>query len=194
MKYEIIKKERAFDGFFKIDRFRVKHDVFHEGEMMEKTIEVFERGDACAVLIYEKDSCNLLFTNQFRLPTAEKDQGWIVELVAGMVEENEQPAVSVRREIEEETGYTIDSIVPLFKFYVSPGGSSERIFLFYAETNSFNKIKPGGGKQEEGEDIELLKIPASEIANQMPSFIDAKTIIALQWFLLNKKDAYLTHK
>ena len=147
---------------------------------------MLNKGDACAALIFERDTRNLLFINQFRLPTAEKDKGWIIELVAGSVEENEDPAHTMLREIEEEIGYRIKSTEPIAMFYVSPGWTSERIFLFYAETESTEKIQPGGGKKEEGEDIQLIKFPADEITKMIPEIIDAKTLIAVQWFLLNK--------
>ena len=71
-------------------------------------------------------------------------------------------------------------------FYTSPGASTERIFLFYAEVSENDQIEKGGGNSEEDEDIQLVKIPTSEIASKIPEMKDAKTILALQWYLLHK--------
>ncbi len=71
MKYKVIKEEIVFDDFFKIKKATIEHELFDSG-----TIEVdrlcFDRGDSVAVLLYEKDTDSLLFTNQFRYPTAQK--------------------------------------------------------------------------------------------------------------------------
>jgi ADP-ribose pyrophosphatase len=186
MNYEIINKERAYNGYFKIDRYKIRHDTFTPGESIQKILEVFERGDSCAILIFEKDTNSLLFINQFRLPVAIKESGWIVDLVAGKIDEGEEPLPCILREVAEEIGYEIKSAQLISSFYVSPGGSSEKIFLFYAETNSGDKVNEGGGKKGEGEDIQLVRIPVKEISDQLNQFIDAKTIIAIQWYLMNK--------
>ncbi len=186
MKYKIIKTTTAYDGFLKIDKVIVEHNTFTEGGSYEKTLEVLKKGDACAALIYERDTKNLLFINQFRLPVAEHDGGWIMELVAGTVEENEAASETIIREIEEEIGYHISSVEAIAHFYVSPGWTTERIFLFFAEVESTDKKFIGGGILVEQEDIELVKIPVNEIKLRIHEIIDAKTLIAVQWFLMHK--------
>ncbi len=136
MKYKIIKEEIVFDNFFKIKKAKIKHELFDSN-----TIEVdrlsFERGDSVAILIYEKDTDSLLFTNQFRYPTIKEKDGWILE---------------------------------------------------YSEVNSTDKIFNGGGMKYEKEDIQLIKIKTKEVIKQLKNnkFRDAKTIIGIQWFLMNK--------
>ena len=188
MKYEILKEEIIFDNFFKIKKAKIKHELFDSN-----TIEVdrlcFERGDSVAILIYEKDTDSLLFTNQFRYPTTKEKNGWILELTAGTIESKEDDATErAIKEVEEEIGYKIGDIEFINSFFVSPGGTSERIFLYYSEVDSTNKVFEGGGMKYENEDIQLVKTKKNEVIDHLKNnqIRDAKTLIGIQWFLLNK--------
>lgn len=186
MKYEILKEVIVFDDFFKIKKAKIKHELFDSN-----TIEVerlcFERGDSIAIVIYEKDTDMLLFTNQFRYPTT-KEKGWILELTAGSIELGENAEKRVKKEVEEEIGYKLNEIKFINSFFVSPGGTSERILLYYSEVRSKNKVFVGGGMKFEKEDIQLVKIKSKEVKELLKKnqFRDAKTIIGLQWFYLNR--------
>lgn len=185
MQFKIIKEEIVFDDFFKIKKAKINQELFDE-----KFIEVdrlcFERGDSAAIIIYEKDTDTILFTNQFRYPTINEN-GWILEIPAGSIKRGEDPNKRVKLEVEEEIGYKVKNIMFINSFYVSPGGTSERIFLYYSEVESKNKVLEGGGLKYEKEDIRLEKIHVKEIKEKLKKnyFRDAKTLIGLQWFLLN---------
>jgi ADP-ribose pyrophosphatase len=101
------------------------------------------------------------------------------------LEDNEKPEDCIKREVMEELGYKIKISKLLSTFYTSPGASTERIFLFYCEVSKNDKIEKGGGNEQENEDIQLVKIPVSQITSKILELKDAKTILALQWFLLN---------
>lgn len=187
MKYEIIKEELVFDHFFKIKKAKIKHDRF-DSTSTEVERLCFERGDSVAIVIYEKDTDSLLFTNQFRYPVT-KESGWILELTAGSVEsDDDEPIDRARKEIEEEIGYQVEELEFVNSFFVSPGGTSERILLYYTEVESTNKVFEGGGMKLESEDIQLVKIKSSKVIERLKKgeFRDAKTIVGLQWFLINK--------
>ena len=189
MDYEIISEEVVFDRKYKIVLGHIKHDAFTGDTPIEVKRLSFERGDAAAVIIYERDTKSVLFTNQFRYPTVRFGSGWITEIPAGTLEEKEEPAFGVIREVREEIGYHIDQVEHIFTFYVSPGASSERIHLYFAEVSSGDRIDNGGGLDNEGEDIQLLKIPLTELLSmvQRGEIIDAKSIIAIQWLASQKK-------
>jgi nudix-type nucleoside diphosphatase (YffH/AdpP family) len=129
-----------------------------------------------------------LFTNQFRYPTTKEKNGWILELTAGSIESDESASERAKKEVEEEIGYKINEMEFINSFFVSPGGSSERIMLYYSEVDSTNKVFEGGGLKSEKEDIQLVKIKREEVIEQLKNnkIRDAKTIIGIQWFLLNK--------
>lgn len=188
MNYKIISRTEMYKGFISLFKVVVDHDTF-KGGRITNTYEVVEGGDSAAVLLYEKDTNALLLVRQFRCPTTKNDDGWILELVAGNIEEGEKKEVSIQREIEEEIGYETSGFTEIGEFYVSPGSSSERIFIYYSEVTRIEKTKEGGGKDEDCEDIELVKIPVNEIQEMIRSqkINDAKTMIALLWFLKVKQ-------
>jgi len=181
---EILARRRVFDGFFKIDEVELRYERF-DGDMTPPLKRlVFERGDSVAAMVYHRDQNKLLFLRQFRFPTYEKGPGWITEVVAGMREHGEPAADALKREIIEESGYEVSSLEPIATFYVSPGGSSERITLFYVEVTSANKIASGGGLVEENEDIETIAYSPEELAQAVAAgaIQDAKTLIGILWF------------
>lgn len=183
MKYKILEEKKVFDDHYKIIEAKVTYETFENKEITTRRL-AFERGDSVAILLVDKAAQSLLLTNQFRYPTCKHNEGWLLETPAGSVEENEDPAACIEREVMEEMGYKINSPQLLHTFYVSPGASTERIFLFYAEVSPKDKIGQGGGMEGENEDIQTIGIPISEIKERLSDIKDAKTLVALQWFLL----------
>ena len=92
----------------------------------------------------------------------------------------------MRRELEEEIGYRVTSLQHVSTFYLSPGGLSERIFLFYARVSTTQRVSVGGGLAAEGENIRVVTLPVQEALHRLQSgrILDAKTIIGLQWLKL----------
>jgi ADP-ribose pyrophosphatase len=86
----------------------------------------------------------------------------MAETVAGVLEPGETPEAAVRRETLEETGYEIASLEPIATFYLSPGGSSERILLYYAEVLTSGKVDAGGGVPGENEDVKTVEYSPEE--------------------------------
>jgi len=187
MKFEVKKTEWEYKGFFNFKKLSVDYETF-EGGTKTANVEYFDRGDSAAILIFEKDTNSILLTNQFRYPTTKNDSGWLEEIVAGRIEESETPENSIKREIEEEIGYEVFEVTSIGNYYLSPGGTTERIFLFYAEVNEANKTLQGGGKLEENENIKLIKRTPLEMKENLESnkIKDAKTAIAISWFVSNK--------
>ncbi|MCA9422373.1 MAG: NUDIX domain-containing protein, partial [Nitrospira sp.] len=127
----IEKKNWILDDFFKVKEVHLRYERF-DGQMSPLVRRLtFERGDSVAVLLFNPKRQHLLLVNQFKYPTYEKGPGWITETVAGMIEKNESPESAACREVEEETGYKVLKLEHISTFYVSPGGSSERIILYY---------------------------------------------------------------
>lgn len=186
MKSEILTERTVFTGYFNVLEAQVTHDSLIGKEPINATRLCMERGDSVAILVYEKDTDCFLFTQQYRYPTARRDQPFVMECVAGSLEMDEKPDTCARRECLEELGYALDSIEPITTYFPSPGGCSEQIYLFYGTTTSSLKKTAGGGLDTELEDIKLIKIPASEIKEQLTSNLlnNSISIIALQWYLL----------
>jgi nudix-type nucleoside diphosphatase (YffH/AdpP family) len=179
---EVDSTRRIFDDFFKIDEALLRYQRVN-GEMSDtQRLLSFERSDAAAVVLLNRSTERLIFVRQFRYPAYANGDGWMTELVAGTVFPGEDPTATMRREVEEETGYVDVDLAPIAVFYVSPGGSSERVFLFYGEVEGVPRHH-GGGLDEEGEDIEIVELPIAEVAAALDAgiVIDAKTLIGLMW-------------
>src|SRR2546421_7776323 len=182
-KVEIKNKRLIFNDLFKIQEAILRYLRF-DGRMSRPVRRlVFERGDAVAAIILNRDTQKVTLINQFRFPTYEKGPGWIYEVVAGVVDQDEQPEETIRREAREEIGYKVGELQAIATFYVSPGGSSERIVLYFAEVGNADRVSAGGGRAAEHEDIEQVELTLPELwtALQHGDIVDAKTLIAVQW-------------
>lgn len=169
---EIINRETAYDGHFKLKLLTVQ-----DGDKQLKR-ERFEPGKAVAALVWDTEQERYLLTRQYRVG-AEAE---VLEIAAGMIDNDEEPEAAMRREIHEELGYDVDRIEQIAHMYPSPGGSAETITVFYAEVSS--QSGKGGGLAEEDENIELVTLTREQLISQQ--FEDAKTLIATQWVQLHK--------
>jgi ADP-ribose pyrophosphatase len=177
-------RKRVYDGVFKIDQITVSHSR-HGGGMMENVTRlVFERGDSAAALIHDVARGVIVLTEQFRIPTYEKGPGWLIEAAAGSIEKGERPDACIRREIREETGYKVGKLTPIARFYVSPGSTSERIFLYYATVTSDHLVDlDARGLASEHEDVLRVELPLAEFWRRLDKgmFEDAKLLVAAWW-------------
>ena len=186
------RKRRVFDSFFKIDEYTVTHSRMSGAGVIENvTRQVFERGDSAAALLHNVDDDTVILTEQFRMPTYEKgagpDRGWVIETIAGAMEDGETAEACIRREIMEEVGYQVGPLEPISRFFVSPGGTSERIWLYYAQVSAADFIDPSAsGLAEQKEDVKRIRMPRQEflVGVRDGRFEDAKTVIAGMWLAL----------
>jgi ADP-ribose pyrophosphatase len=192
-KVSIEQKRYILDDFFKIEEAYLRFEQFN-GKMSPLVRRLsLERGDSVAVLIFNHNTGKLIMVSQFRYPTFQNKHGWTLEIIAGMVDPGEKPEETVRRELEEEIGLKIDKLEHISTFYLSPGGSSERIYLYHSEVSGNGaKYKETGGLIGHGEDVKAIEIPVEDALAKIRSgeIIDAKTIIAIYWLenrLLKKK-------
>jgi len=188
MKWKLINRESAYTGFFKVDKCHIKHDLYQGGEV-EIQRELFHRGDAVAVLLYDPAKDKVVMVEQFRVGALDDEQGpWLLEIVAGIVEENESIKDVARRECKEEAGLDVHSFETIHSFYSSPGGCSERIYLMCGLVDS--QLAEGvHGLDHEGEDIKVSVHDFEEINQLLATdrISSAIPIIALQWLCINRE-------
>jgi ADP-ribose pyrophosphatase len=186
-------KQTILDDFFKVEEARLRFELFN-GEMSEPVRRLsLERGDSVAMLVYNKTTDKLILISQFRYPTYKNKDGWIIESIAGMIDTGETPEQSARREVQEEVGLNIETFEHISTFYPSPGGSSERIFLYYTEVSGEQaKYKETGGLIGSGENIKAIEISLADALAKIKSgeIVDAKTIIGIYW-LENRRIKHL---
>lgn len=186
---QLLNKTKAYAGFFQIESYQLKHKKFSGEWTPPLTRELFERGDAAAVLPYDPEQDVVVLIEQFRIGALRKQASpWLIELVAGIIDENDQsPEQVIHREAKEEVGLYLGQVEPIHQYWVSPGGSSERMYLYCAEVNA--TLAPAyAGVEHEDEDIRVHVVPADDaFAGLAAGTIDnAITIMALQWLQLNK--------
>lgn len=188
---DIISKEVTYEKFFfTIEEAHFRHELYN-GEMSRELVRLnLERGDSAAVLLHDPEANTVILTEQFRYPTYEKGPGWLLEIPAGTIEKHESsdPTITMRREIMEEIGYKTGKLRFVCTFYVSPGGTSERIHLYYAKASPKDHTEKGGGVLAEGEDIRVLLVKTGDALRMVAKgeIVDAKSIIGLQWLQLNR--------
>jgi len=152
----------------------------------------FERGDSVAVLVHRIDTDSIVLARQFRYPVlanaGERSDGIIVELPAGVQDKGEAPRRTARREVAEELGYRLLTLRRITTFFVSPGGTSERILLYYATARGRARSR-GGGLADEGEDIEVVTVPVPKFIEMIKrnTVRDGKTLLAGYWFMQDRK-------
>jgi len=187
---EIRRQNRLFDDFFKIDELIVRHERYDGGMSAEERRLVFERGDAIAVLLFDERARAVVLVEQFRAPTLiarRRDDpastaGWIVELVAGMIDQGETAEQAAIREVFEETGYRIADPRPIGQFFSSPGGSDERFWLYFARVEATQRDGKGGGIAGE-EDIRVFQLGVDDLFRELGqgAIEDPKLAIAAYW-------------
>lgn len=146
------------------------------------------RGDAVAVLLYHKDLKALIMVEQYRYPVHRFAKDALIEIPAGMIDPGESPYATMQREILEETGYESKKLRYIQSFFISPGISSERLHLFFASLGFEDQIHKGGGLDTEAEHIRVLYWSEEEAWKALVSgkIKDGKSLIAIQWFFMQK--------
>ena len=184
---EVREKTTPFKGYFQVDRYRLRHRKFDGGWTDEMTREIFERGHAAAVLLFDPERDAVVLIEQFRPGAyAAGVDPWLIEIVAGIIEAGETPEGVVRREAVEEAGCTVSDLHPIGTFLATPGGSSETVALFCGRTDSRGA---GGvhGLDHEQEDIRVLVLSRREALDRLAAggVTNMPAVVALQWLALN---------
>lgn len=187
--WELMERETPFQGFFRLDRLRLRHRLYEGGWSEVVQRELFMRHHAVAVLPYDPRLRRILLVEQFRAGALERPGSpWCLELIAGIGDrEGEALAELARREAREEAGLELASLVPLYDYMASPGGSNERLQLYVGRAELAHA---GGihGHPGENEDIRVVTAGLDEIPGLMRDGLvdNAPALIALQWLLLHQ--------
>ncbi|MDP5192049.1 ADP-ribose diphosphatase [Rheinheimera baltica] len=184
---DVIDKTTVFQGFFRLDRYTLRHKLFAGGWSEPMKREVFERGHAVVVLPYNAQTDELVLIEQFRVGAASSSASpWLLEVIAGMIEPGESAEQVAIREAEEEAGLTINELWPMLSYLSSPGGTTERIQLFLGRLTQ--PVQPGVfGLAEEHEDIKVHVLSRTDAMQLLAEqkIDNAASVIALQWLALN---------
>lgn len=187
---EVLKKKTPYKGYFQMDVYHLRHCKYDGGWTAPMSRELFERGHAAAVLLYDPDRDCVVLIEQFRIGAyAAGVEPWLTEVVAGIIAAGESPEEVVRREAVEEADCEIQDLMPIGTFLMTPGASSETLAMYCGRVDS-RGVGGVHGLDHECEDIRCFVVPADEalplvMACPCPN---ANTVIALQWLMLNRAE------
>lgn len=189
MQFKLIQQQTLYQGFFRLKRYTLQHELFGGGWSGQFTREILDRGKAVAVLLHDPENDKLLLIEQFRPGAIDDPQGaWMLEIVAGIVESGEDDADVARRESMEEAGCVVSEVEPVLEYYPSSGGCNETISLYYA-TVDLSNTQPGiHGLDSENEDIRthIISLDTALEWLERGKIKSSMTVIALQWLALKQ--------
>lgn len=184
---EIIARETLYSGFFSMDLYRFRHRLFN-GEMSgEIRREIFERGHAAVLLPFDPVRDEVVLVEQIRIAAYDVSESpWLLEMVAGMIEEGESVEDVARREALEEAGLVVGRTKPVLSYLASPGGTSERLSIMVGEVDA-TTAEGIHGLADENEDIRVHVVSREQAYQWVEegSIDNAASVIALQWLQLH---------
>lgn len=184
---EIIARETLYSGFFSMDLYRFRHRLFN-GEMSgEIRREIFERGHAAVLLPFDPVRDEVVLVEQIRIAAYDTSESpWLLEMVAGMIEEGESVEDVARREALEEAGLVVGRTKPVLSYLASPGGTSERLSIMVGEVDA-TTAECIHGLADENEDIRVHVVSREQAYQWVEEgkIDNAASVIALQWLQLH---------
>jgi nudix-type nucleoside diphosphatase (YffH/AdpP family) len=153
-----------------------------DGTWQTQQREVYERGNAAAILPYHLGQRSVILVRQFRYPAYVNGYNdLLIEAAAGLLDDA-SPEERIRLEAEEETGFRLHHVQPVFEAFMSPGVFTEKVYFFVAEYEPHMRVSAGGGLAHEGEEIEVIEVKLDDALAMISDgrIVDAKTIMLLQ--------------
>lgn len=188
--YRIVSVERRYSGFLSIDVVTFEF-IDAQGVSHKLVREVLDRGNSAAVLLFNTDQLAVVLVRQMRIAAATRNSvgdALLLELPAGVIDTSksdqtrlETPEEAARREAEEETGYVVEKLERIAEILPSPGGCSERIYIYYGEVK--DEDRRGTALPDSEEKIEVVHLPLKDFFAivSRAGVVDAKLMIAAQW-------------
>ena len=194
---EVLEKQPGYAGYFRIDRYRLRHRLYAGGWGPPFERELFERGHAVSVVLYDPDRDLLVLIEQFRIGAfvagresrlSDDLSPWLIEIVAGIIDEGETAEQVARREAIEEAGCEIIGLERIGVIFTSPGASSETVEFYLGLTRA---PEAGGihGLDDEHEDIRVLVASPEEVYAWIDQgrIVNGPALVGLQWFRVNQR-------
>ena len=186
LKYKIINKKNLYSGFFSLNKYEFIHKK-HDGEWTSTVgREIFSGAHVSTLLPYDPIKKEIILIQQFRAGVLSRyDEDYLLEIVAGIIDEGENPEETAIRECFEETGCEVKKIHPIHSYFPAPGSSESYYHLYLGEIQAFDgeRIK---GLEKENEDILVKSFKIDEVRQMLKEkkITNGLTLIALQWFFL----------
>lgn len=187
---DLISEDVLLDEYFHVRKLRLRHKKIDGtwSEVLDRYI--LDRPDAVCAMVLNTDSMCTYLVRQFRIGAFQKEDGWTIELPAGLVDEGESHEQALRRELIEEIGFEARKIELTDSYFASPGILTERLFSYFVEVTEADRVADGGGVSHEHEDIEIIEVPVDALKTfvRHTEIRDAKTVAGLLRFEMVLRD------
>jgi nudix-type nucleoside diphosphatase (YffH/AdpP family) len=183
----VVRTETLSDNYYPLKNVTYEQKR-GDGSWQRQVHEVYDSASGCAALLYHLARGTVLLTRQFRVGAhLAGDDGFLLEVPAGVLD-GAAPEERICAEIREELGYAITRVEKVLELFASPGSLTERVHYFLGEYSDADRCGDGGGKQDEGEDIEVVELPFADALDKVASgeIRDAKTVVLLQYLKLRQ--------
>jgi nudix-type nucleoside diphosphatase (YffH/AdpP family) len=182
----IVATRSIYKGWNKLDIVTVEAPD-HDGAVRRIDREVIDHGEAGVVLAVDRRRGVAIMVRQWRAPLlAAGGDPFLLEACAGILDPGEGAEEAARREAEEEIGLKIGAMRRIGTVAPSAGTLTERMHLFIAEVSDHDRTTNGGGNPGEGEMIEIVEVPLTELFEdaRRGEIVDAKTLILVQQLMI----------
>jgi ADP-ribose pyrophosphatase len=190
-KVRLKRKISVFEGYLRVDRYRITHQLYDGGWSRALDREVMSRGSVTGVLLFDPTRQEVVLVEQFRIGAwaADWPDPWLLECVAGFVEPGERPVEVAVREALEEARCSVTRLELITRYLTTPGSSTEQVDLFCGQIDATG-IGGHHGLAGEDEDIRASVWPLDEALALLDGkrICNAMTLIALQWLSLHHED------
>ena len=185
---KLLKEENVSNGYCQIKKLELQFSLFGGGISRPVVRELMHRPPAVAVLLYDPVADKVVLVEQFRVGAlGEVESPWLLEIAAGLTEPDEPFIDTACREVKEETGCTVLSLIPVCTYLTSPGISNEKTMVYCGQVKAPD-VGGNHGLVEEGEDIKVWVLKTAEAFRLLGEghIISSSAIIALQWLKINQ--------
>ncbi|MBT4962872.1 MAG: NUDIX domain-containing protein [Francisellaceae bacterium] len=185
---EVIEEKKIFDGHFKSFETTYKFKKFNKDWSNTISRIRIDKCKAAAVLLYCPNDDTVLLIEQARhaVTSCEINSPWILDIVAGHIENGDNPEDTAIRESVEEAGIHIDKLIFINEYLASCGHSNEVTYVFCGIVNNSFPGSSNHGLVEEEEDIKthIFKTETAIKLMDTGKIVTASAVIALQWLKL----------
>ena len=199
----VLNKQRVYDGHYQVYRLELQHACF-SGDLSPVVVrEQLVRHNAASAVLYDPKQDSLILVEQMRVglikgglikgqsfesygdspDSPASDSPWLLEIVAGLIDPGETPEDAIRRESIEETGYEILDLIPILKFYNTPGGFTELTYVYCGIVDSQHPLPHRNLDDDEDLKVHIIKLPEFKDVDLGRWVTSASTVIALQWLI-----------
>ncbi|MCS5707534.1 NUDIX domain-containing protein [Candidatus Berkiella cookevillensis] len=193
---DIQESKLVYDGHYQVYELHLKHKGFNRqwGPLVVR--EQIDRFDAACVILFDPQNDHIVMVEQIRIGLinrADKPSPWILEIVAGLIDQDETPEQTAVREAHEEAGCEVIKLIPICTFYNTPGGFTELSHVYCGLIKPIQH--PLINEPEEDEDLKIHVFTWSQVKKLRDNawITSASTQIAVQWLEKNREDLIATY-